>query len=103
MYLQLNANSRSLHLKTNLDFEGKRVAALVAPADALDTRGHVERVFPHVRPVAHHPRLPDDAPVLVAPGFVKRPPGRQTRQGTSDRNTKKLKQQRRRPVFGGLH
>ena len=63
---------------TNLDFEGEHVAALVAPADALDARGHIEAVILHTRPVAHYPRLPDDAPVLVAPSFVQSPPGTET-------------------------
>lgn len=47
----------------------------MAPAYALDTRGHVEGAVPHARPVAHHPRFSIVVRVRVTPGFVERPPG----------------------------
>lgn len=56
-----------------LDLKGQHVTGVVAVADGLDARGHVEGVLPHARPVAHHSRLPNRASVLVPPGFVQGP------------------------------
>ena len=54
-----------------LYFEGEHVARVVAAADALDARGHVQGTVPHARPVAHHPSLPDDPTVRVAPRLIE--------------------------------
>lgn len=59
------------YVSTHLYFEGKHVLLVVAPADSLDARGHVEGSFPHVRPIAHHARLPNYVAVRVPPGFIE--------------------------------
>lgn len=64
------------HTNTHLDFEGKQIVRPVAPADALPARGHVERPFPDVVPVAHRASLAHDPAVRVVPRLVQRPPGK---------------------------